>query len=113
MSFSVTFNTAGSFSYHCNIHPFIGPDRRHGRARDHAPRPDGDHPDHGARPSPVNPATPPTSSAAVAVAAPTTLPHTGASNSGVLVALAVALTLIGGTLSFVASPWAAPAGVGP
>ncbi len=109
-SFSVTFNTAGTFGYHCNIHTFMT-----GRivvtaapASTTVPPPPTTTattaaPTATTAPAAARPATPPTSGGAIAAAAPTVLPHTGASMSAALAAVAVALTLSGALLMFLAS----------
>ena len=109
-SFSVTFNTPGTFGYHCNIHPFMtGRIVVTAAPATTAPPPTTTTtpttaaPTVTTAPATVTPAAPPTSSRAVAVAAPTVLPHTGASKSAVLAAVALALMLAGALLLFVAS----------
>jgi plastocyanin len=97
-SFSVTFNTPGTFGYHCNIHPFMT-----GRivvtgtpATTAPPTTTAATTTPATAPAGANPAGPPTSGAAAAAAPvavqPTVLPHTGA-----------ACTLFGTMLLFGAS----------
>lgn len=110
-SYSVTFSASGTFSYHCNIHSFMTgtivvtggpPISPPSTAPPVTTTP--------VTPAAVTPATgtpsppPPSGAAAAPIGArPTALPHTGASKSTVLAASAVALTLLGAALMFVAS----------
>lgn len=109
-TFSVTFNQAGSFGYHCNIHTFMtGTIVVTGAPTTTAPPPQttstvGNGPT-------TSPASTPTSALAgvtvpgppapPAAVDPNALPRTGAANTEMLVAIAATLTLFG--LAFVGS----------